>query len=98
MRATFMNKLVFAEPGDVNTIKYLHQFRLDIQVYIKHVKAGERNWDVYLSAIDARSIPPEIRNGLIREFMLYVKNRARCGLDKLNYNDFIDMAKAVNLS
>jgi hypothetical protein len=98
MRATFSNKLVFAEPGNEKAIKYVHHFRVNVDVYIKHKKMEQRNWDVCLSAGNARNIPDEIRQGLIREFMLYIKNRVKRGVHTLDYTDFIDLAKAVNLS
>ena len=98
MRATFMNKLVFAEQGREDSIRYMHHFRVNVDVYIKHKKMDHRNWDLFFSAGDFRNVPEDIRNGLIKEFMAYIKSRVKRSLHTLDYTDFIDMAKAVNLS
>ena len=97
MRATFMNKLAFAEQGREDSIKYRHQFRVNVDVFIKHKKMENRNWDLCLSG-NNQNIPEQIRNALIQEFMVYIRNRARRSVHTLDYTDFISMAKAVNLS
>lgn len=93
-----MNKLVFAEQGSEESIKYLHHFRVNVDVVVKHKKMEHRNWDLFLSAGEMRNIPDDIRNGLIKEFMVYIRARVKRSLHTLDYTDFIDMAKAVNLS
>ena len=98
MRATFMNKLVFAEQGREDAIKYKHQFRVNVDVYIKHKKMDHRNWDLFLQAGEHKSIPDDVRNGLIKEFMVYIRHRVKRSIHTLDYTDFIEMTKAVNLS
>lgn len=97
MRATFMNKLVFAEQGREDSIKFRHQFRVNVDVYIKRKKMENRNWDLCLSG-NNQNIPEQIRNALIQEFMVYIRHRVKRSVHTLNYTDFIDMTKAVNLS
>lgn len=99
-----MNRLVFAEPNRQDTIKYVHQFRADVNIFV-HRKAGEeRDWDVFCIPANAPSISPDVphipadlRRGLLAEFAVYVRRRMRRGLEKLTYDDFVKMTTAMNI-
>lgn len=95
MRATFANKLVFAEPQNEQTIKYMHQFRVNVDVFICHADKKDRDWDLHFASSSV--LPADIRAGLVREFMHYIRRRVRKGVNTLSYDDFIAMAKAVNI-
>lgn len=104
MRATFMNRLVFAEPEDQNTIRYVHQYRVDANIFIQKKKMGSRDWDVAI--VPAKSmaygagatIAKELRQSLLNEFMVYVRRRMRQGVESVTFDDFISMTKATNIA
>lgn len=98
MRATFMNKLVFPEAEDHTTIKYVHHFRVDVDVLIKHERRHGRDWELYFMAGKNTNIPDEVRSGLIKEFMYYVRRRVKKGIHMLSFDDFVDMTEAVNIA
>lgn len=105
MRATFMNRLVFAEPENQNTIRYVHQYRVDANIYIQKKNVGPRDWDVAIvpaksmSFYGAKSvIPDELRQSLLSEFMHYIRRRVRHGVEKVTFDDFISMTRATNIA
>lgn len=103
MRATFMNRLVFAEPNRRDMIKYVHQFRVDVNIFVQKKEAKDRDWDIAFIPANATefsaqtSIPFELRKGLLNEFMVYVRRRMRKGLENMTYDDFVTMTKAMNI-
>ena len=104
MRATFMNRLVFAEPNRQDTIKYVHQFRVDVNIYVQKSEMKNRDWDLCFVPANSTemspqmaNIPVELRKGLLNEFMMYVRRRMRRGLEKMTYDDFVTMTNAMNI-
>lgn len=92
-----MNRLVLDESERGNSIKYVHQFRCDVDVFIMRQQKDNRDWDLRFQASSRTDVPAAIRSGLIQEFINYVRRRTKNGMDKLSYDDFIGMAKAVNI-
>ncbi len=41
-----MNRLVLAETNRADSIKYVHQFRVDVDVFIPKQKKENRDWDL----------------------------------------------------
>ena len=98
MRATFMNKLAFAEPGKQGVIKYAHNFRVDIDLYIQYRDDEDKDWEIRFQGQGMRRAPAGVREGMVREFRSYIAKRMHANLHRLRYDDFIDMAKAVNIA
>ncbi len=98
MRATFMNQLAFAEPGRENSIQYKHPFRINVDIYIQHKERSGQNWELFFAPQKINSVPESIRSALAREFKIYIRQRMKRNLQTLTFEDFIDMAKAVNIS
>ena len=98
MRATFANQLVFAEPGREDSIKYRHPYRVDVEIYIKHASRAGQNWDIQFRGQTVGNVPANIREALIREFQNYIRLRVKKNIRALSFDDFIDMASAVNIA
>lgn len=93
-----MNKLAFAEHGQQNIIRYNHHFRVDVGLFIRKANLQDRDWDLYFSNGNTSRLPQDLKEGLIREFMLYIRRRARKGVNKLRFGDFIEMTQTMNVA
>ena len=96
MRATFGNQLAFAEPGKEDSIRYKHPFRVGVDIYIRHRQKDGQNWE--LTFTGQNNVPATIRQALEREFRIYIRQRVKRNLGMLTFDDFIEMARAVNIS
>ena len=97
MRATFANQLAFAEPGREDFIKYKHPFRVNVDIYIRHRKKTGQNWELQFTG-HSKNVPPKIKKALEREFRIYIRQRVKCNLGTLTFDDFIEMTRAVNIA
>lgn len=98
MRATFMNRLAFADPKKQGVIKYAHNFRVDIDLLIQYRDSEDRDWEISFEGQGMRRVPAGIREGMAQEFRNYIAKRMHANIRKLRYDDFIDMAKAVSIA
>lgn len=97
MRATFTNQLALAGPGRENSIKYTHPFRVNVDIYIRHTGRDGKNWDLQYVTHKQGKVPESIRAALEREFQTYIRLRIKKSVRALNFDDFVDMANAVNI-
>jgi protein-arginine kinase len=98
MRATFGNQLAFAEPGKEDSIRYKHPFRVGVDIYIRQKQQDGQNWELMFAGQNIRNVPPSIRQALEREFRIYIRQRVKRNPGVLTFSDFIEMARAVNIS
>jgi hypothetical protein len=97
MRATFANQLVFSEPGQKNSIKYTHPFRVDVDFLIQYKNHPEQNWEIYCAGQRSK-VPTAIREALMRDFQNYIRLRLKKNIHALGFDDFVEMAKAININ
>lgn len=98
MRITFANQLALAESGWENSIRYKHPFRVDVDIYICQDGEKENGWDLHYVSQKQGKVPDPIRAALAREFQIYIRMRLKKSARALSFNDFVEMANAVNIA
>lgn len=97
MRATFTNQLVFAEQGREDTIKFRHPLRVSADMFIRFEPSGENQWGVFYRGQRMNDVGPKVQEMLLRELRTYIRLRIKKNIHKLNYNDFVDLAKVASI-
>lgn len=98
MRVTFTNQLALAGPEEKDIVRYKHPFRVNVDIYIRENQCAEQDWEILFCPHNQETVPMTVRDALTREFTRYIRQRVKRRTTSLCFEDFINMANAMNIA
>ena len=98
MRVTFMNQLAMASREQESVVCYRHPYRINVEIYICANEEEERGWEIMFNTQNKMKLPGVVQESLLREFRRYIQQRVKRNPSSLQFDDFVDMARAINVN